>query len=72
MSFLYDTRLATPICFCEESTYEMPISSDVLQIIRRREKIRGVANIDGGLHLQSVHSSSDGTRKLLFMLTVCR
>ena len=30
-----------------------------------------MATIDGGLELESVHTASDGTRKLLLRLTVC-
>ena len=32
----------------------------------RRAKFAGLATIDGGLLLQSIHSAADGTRKMVF------
>lgn len=34
------------------------------------EKASQVASLDGGLALQSVHTAADGTRKMVFSLTV--
>ena len=31
--------------------------------------MRGLATLDGGLELSSVHTAGDGTRKLIFRLT---
>ena len=35
-----------------------------------RAKLEPIATVDGGLELQQVHSAADGTRKLVFRLTV--
>ena len=35
-----------------------------------REKVRGIATLDGGLRLEATHLATDGTRKLMFRLTV--
>lgn len=34
------------------------------------ERFNGIATIDGGIELVGIHSASDGTRKLIFKLTV--